>query len=30
MRYPESTRRKISTSPNLDYRPTWGTACDVG
>jgi Tol biopolymer transport system component len=26
MRYPESTRRKISTSPNFDYRPTWGVA----
>lgn len=24
MRYPESARRKISTSPNFDYRPTWG------
>jgi dipeptidyl aminopeptidase/acylaminoacyl peptidase len=24
MRYPESTRSKISTSPNFDYRPTWG------
>ncbi len=27
MRYPESTRRRISTSPNFDYRPTWGAAC---
>jgi len=26
MRYPESTRRKISTSPNFDYRATWGPA----
>ena len=30
MRYPASTRHKISTSPNFDYRPTWGAACDVG
>jgi dipeptidyl aminopeptidase/acylaminoacyl peptidase len=27
MRYPESTRRKISTSSNFDYRPTWGATC---
>ena len=27
MRYPESARRKISTSPNFDYRPTWGSTC---
>ena len=26
MRYPESTRRKISTSPNFDYRPAWGAS----
>ena len=26
MRYPESARQKISTSPNFDYRPTWGVA----
>jgi len=26
MRYPESKRRKISTSPNFDYRPAWGVA----
>jgi Tol biopolymer transport system component len=26
MRYPKSDRRKISTSPNFDFRPTWGVA----
>ncbi len=28
MRYGGADRRKISTSPNFDYRPTWGRSVD--